>query len=68
MPAEATIDEVAEAYLTGWKLGLKAIAIYRDGSKRTQQLNLGKSEPSAADGMGRIAGIAERAARWQRHG
>jgi len=46
MPAEATVDEVAEAYVTGWKLGLKAIAIYRDGSKRTQPLNLG-SQPSA---------------------
>ena len=40
MPAEATVDEVAEAYVSGWKLGLKAIAIYRDGSKRTQPLNL----------------------------
>src|SRR6516164_7273780 len=46
MPAEATVDEVAEAYITGWKLGLKAIAIYRDGSKRTQPLNLGKTESS----------------------
>jgi ribonucleoside-diphosphate reductase alpha chain len=44
MPAEATVDEVAEAYITGWKLGLKAIAIYRDGSKRTQPLNVGKAE------------------------
>jgi ribonucleoside-diphosphate reductase alpha chain len=42
MPAEATVEEVAEAYVTGWKLGLKAIAIYRDGSKRTQPLNIGK--------------------------
>jgi ribonucleoside-diphosphate reductase alpha chain len=40
MPAEATAEEVAEAYITGWKLGLKAIAIYRDGSKRTQPLNV----------------------------
>ncbi|HJU12706.1 MAG TPA: vitamin B12-dependent ribonucleotide reductase [Candidatus Binataceae bacterium] len=47
MPQEATVDEVAEAYLTGWKLGLKAIAIYRDGSKRTQPLNIGKSEQGA---------------------
>jgi ribonucleoside-diphosphate reductase alpha chain len=50
MPAEATVDEVAEAYITGWKLGLKAIAIYRDGSKRTQPLNLGKTGSS---GIGR---------------
>jgi ribonucleoside-diphosphate reductase alpha chain len=44
MPAEATVDEVAEAYVTAWKLGIKAVAIYRDGSKRTQPLNTGKTE------------------------
>jgi ribonucleoside-diphosphate reductase alpha chain len=45
MPSEATVDEVAEAYLTAWKLGLKAVAIYRDGSKRIQPLNTSKSKP-----------------------
>jgi ribonucleoside-diphosphate reductase alpha chain len=44
MPAEATVDEVGEAYVTAWKLGIKAVAIYRDGSKRTQPLNTGKTE------------------------
>jgi ribonucleoside-diphosphate reductase alpha chain len=44
MPAEATVDEVGEAYITAWKLGVKAVAIYRDGSKRTQPLNTGKTE------------------------
>ncbi len=39
MPEAATVDEVAEAYIMAWRLGLKAIAIYRDGSKRTQPLN-----------------------------
>jgi ribonucleoside-diphosphate reductase alpha chain len=48
MPAEADVDDVAEAYKTAWKLGLKAVAIYRDGSKRTQPLNTGKSKAESA--------------------
>jgi ribonucleoside-diphosphate reductase alpha chain len=44
MPGEATADEIMEAYVAAWKLGLKAIAIYRDGSKRTQPLNVGKEQ------------------------
>jgi len=43
MPADATIDDVTEAYLEAWRDGLKAIAIYRDGCKQTQPLNTGKS-------------------------
>ncbi len=43
MPPEATIDEIYNTYLEGWKLGLKAIAIYRDGCKRTQPLNTSKT-------------------------
>src|SRR5436309_2175394 len=39
MPTEATAEEIANVYVEGWKLGLKAIAIYRDGSKRTQPLS-----------------------------
>jgi ribonucleotide reductase alpha subunit len=39
MPADSTVDEVREAYVQAWKLGLKAIAIYRDGCKRSQPLN-----------------------------
>jgi ribonucleoside-diphosphate reductase alpha chain len=36
MPQEATVDDIERAYLDGWKMGLKALAIYRDGSKRSQ--------------------------------
>jgi ribonucleoside-diphosphate reductase alpha chain len=44
LPSEVTIEEIEKAYIEGWKLGLKAVAIYRDGSKRTQPLST-----SAAD-------------------
>ena len=39
MPEEATVDEIMNTYIEGWRLGLKAIAIYRDGSKRSAPLN-----------------------------
>jgi ribonucleoside-diphosphate reductase alpha chain len=44
MPEEATVEDVANVYIEAWRLGLKAIAIYRDGSKRTQPLNTKKQE------------------------
>ena len=47
MPNDATPDEIAQTYLEAWKLGIKAVAIYRDGSKRTQPLNM-QSEKAAA--------------------
>jgi ribonucleoside-diphosphate reductase alpha chain len=46
MPEAATVDEIEEAYVQAWKLGLKAVAIYRDGCKKTQPLNT--SKPGAA--------------------
>lgn len=39
MPAEATVEDILHAYEEGWKLGLKAVALYRDGSKSSQPLN-----------------------------
>ena len=39
LPQEATIEEIAEAYAESWRQGIKAVAIYRDGSKGTQPLN-----------------------------
>jgi ribonucleoside-diphosphate reductase alpha chain len=44
MPTDVTVDEIMQAYVESWKLGLKAVAIYRDGSKRTQPLNTSKKE------------------------
>ena len=39
MPEESTVEEVMQAYIESWKLGLKAVAIYRDNSKRSQPLS-----------------------------
>jgi ribonucleoside-diphosphate reductase alpha chain len=44
MPPDASPDEIAGVYMEGWKQGLKAIAIYRDGCKRTQPLNTAASK------------------------
>lgn len=38
MPSESTVEDIEQAYFEGWKLGLKALAIYRDGSKQSQPL------------------------------
>ena len=64
MPAEATVDEVAEAYVTAWKLGLKSVAIYRDGSKRVQPLNTGRKDIEKA--VEAVAAIAAADDRMQR--
>jgi ribonucleoside-diphosphate reductase alpha chain len=54
MPEESTIEDVMNAYIQSWKLGLKAVAVYRDNSKRSQPLNAGgqddkkKNEAAAA--------------------
>ncbi|MGA3317198.1 MAG: vitamin B12-dependent ribonucleotide reductase [Candidatus Korobacteraceae bacterium] len=39
MPENATVEDITEAYIQAWKLGLKAVAIYRDGSKKAQPLS-----------------------------
>src|SRR6202789_16400 len=52
LPQAATVEDVAEAYAESWRRGIKAVAIYRDGSKGRQPLNISmdaKKEPSALD-------------------
>ncbi len=39
MPEESTIDDISQAYVLSWKMGLKAVAVYRDNSKRSQPLS-----------------------------
>jgi ribonucleoside-diphosphate reductase alpha chain len=47
VPKEASVEEIEQAYIQSWKLGAKAISIYRDGSKRTQPLNTSKEKTPA---------------------
>jgi len=47
VPKEATVEEIMQAYIESWRLGAKAISIYRDGSKRTQPLNTSKDKTQA---------------------
>jgi ribonucleoside-diphosphate reductase alpha chain len=47
VPREATPDEIMQAYIESWRLGVKAISIYRDGSKRTQPLNTARDKTPA---------------------
>src|SRR3989454_6838086 len=44
LPAAVTVEEIEQAYIEGWRLGLKAVAVYRDGSKRTQPLSTSASD------------------------
>ena len=51
MPEESTVEDVMQAYIESWKLGIKAVAIYRDNSKRSQPLSAaGKKDAPAAAG------------------
>ncbi len=43
MPSDSTVEDIEETYIAAWKRGLKAVAIYRDGSKLAQPLNVGSS-------------------------
>jgi ribonucleoside-diphosphate reductase alpha chain len=49
LPNSATVDEIMNTYIEGWKLGLKAVAIYRDGSKRSAPLNTKKTRDMGAE-------------------
>jgi len=52
LPEEATVDDVSNAYIEAWRMGIKAIAIYRDGSKRTQPLNTSDARPNKEPAAG----------------
>jgi ribonucleoside-diphosphate reductase alpha chain len=47
LPNDATVEDVEDIYMQGWKLGLKAVAIYRDGCKSSQPLNSKTTEAAS---------------------
>jgi ribonucleoside-diphosphate reductase alpha chain len=59
VPKDATVDEIQQAYVDSWRMGAKAVSIYRDGSKRTQPLNTSKDAVLAA---GRLDARGDQAA------
>ncbi|MCZ7593014.1 MAG: vitamin B12-dependent ribonucleotide reductase [Kiritimatiellae bacterium] len=61
MPHEATVEEIMQTYMDGWKMGIKALAIYRDGCKRSQPVNTGKEEK-------KLEAVAVAPAKQERHG
>jgi len=67
MPEDSSIEDIVTAYTEGWHLGLKALAVYRDGCKRSQPLNTGvvAEEPRAVEALRprRVKLPDERAAR-----
>ena len=60
MPEEAPVEEIMEAYIQSWKLGLKAVAIYRDNSKKVQPLSTAKTEKARAPVAAPVVQVTER--------
>jgi ribonucleoside-diphosphate reductase alpha chain len=49
LPNECSVEDIRDAYVQAWKMGLKCVAIYRDGSKRSQPLNTKKTNDGGAE-------------------
>jgi ribonucleoside-diphosphate reductase alpha chain len=53
LPNSATVDDIVEAYIQAWKLGVKAVAVYRDGCKQSQPLSAAGTKTSAGNAAGK---------------
>ncbi len=58
LPEESSVEDIIEAYLQGWKLGLKAVAIYRDNCKRSQPLSTKKESGAKAEEPAKALALA----------
>jgi ribonucleoside-diphosphate reductase alpha chain len=55
LPNECTVEDIEDAYIQAWKMGLKAIAVYRDGCKRTQPLSTNLKQATTTSAIGGAA-------------
>jgi ribonucleoside-diphosphate reductase alpha chain len=62
MPEECTVDDIMDAYIESWRLGLKAVAIYRDNSKKVQPLSSGAGSKTEKKNAATAASVAKEAA------
>ena len=58
MPKDATVEDIQQAYIESWRIGVKAVAIYRDGCKRTQPLNTSKAGDRRRPACSRRSAVA----------
>jgi ribonucleoside-diphosphate reductase alpha chain len=57
MPTDCTVEDIMDVYIKAWEMGIKAVAIYRDGSKKTQPLNTYDTDKAAKDKLNLKPGI-----------
>jgi ribonucleoside-diphosphate reductase alpha chain len=65
MPESATVEDVEKIYYEGWKLGLKALAIYRDNCKVGQPLSASKRQAAAAPAVATVPAVAEKVVEYR---
>jgi ribonucleoside-diphosphate reductase alpha chain len=58
LPEQASVEDIMEAYIQSWKLGLKAVAIYRDGCKKSQPLSAAGTKTAQSSGAERSSAPA----------
>ena len=58
LPSDCTIEDIEDAYIQAWNMGLKAIAVYRDGCKRTQPLSTNK-EQATSNGAQKLKAVLQ---------
>jgi ribonucleoside-diphosphate reductase alpha chain len=68
LPSDATVEDVERIYFESWKLGLKAVALYRDGSKLSQPLSSSPKKPDAKDDSVSPPKLRRRRLPKRRHG